>query len=395
MADQLSLRDQRELALRAQGLAGSRLKDVPGLLEHIGAVQLDTISVLARSHLLVPWSRLGALPAGVIETAYWPHDRPATFEYWAHAACILPIDRWPAFGFRRRARLERGRRWHRLEEPEATLALVRDRLASDGPLTAFDLGGAKRGGPWWDWSETKIALEWLLDTGEVVCVERRGWRRVYDLATRAVPAHLLGQEWDDARCVRALVADSLNALGAPTARELARHYALPAGAVRQAVHELELIEVRLEGSRLPGYVLPDALGSLSSRARVRPSLLSPFDSLLWDRDRVERLFGFVHRLEAYVPAARRVHGYYAMPVLSGSGLVGRVDPGRAKGRLLAKHVVVASPSAIPAIADALLGAASWVTADQIEIHRVTPAGLRPVLTAALEAKAPGILARTS
>ena len=169
-----------------------------------GAIQIDTISVLARSHLQTVRARTGPLSADSIEKALWPKGQPTTFEYWSHAACILPIERWPEFAFRRRARSVRGHRWHRLDDEARSIAFVRDVLA-DGPAATDALGGAKKGGPWWDWSEAKIAVEWLLDVGEVVCVERRGWRRVYDLAERAIPADLLREEPSEEACLTLIV----------------------------------------------------------------------------------------------------------------------------------------------------------------------------------------------
>ncbi len=153
------------------------------MLRALGAVQLDTISVLARSHELVAYARLGPVGRARIEDAYWGGE---AFEYWSHAASILPQTEWPWFAFRRRRMRERQRRWHAVHRP--AVDAVREQLASDGALTTKDLGGAKASAEWWDWSEAKIAVEWLLDVGEVVCVERRGWRRVYDLAERAIPA---------------------------------------------------------------------------------------------------------------------------------------------------------------------------------------------------------------
>ncbi|KWX10888.1 cytoplasmic protein, partial [Carbonactinospora thermoautotrophica] len=195
----LSADEARRIALRAQGLLGApdRRAGVAGLLRRLGAVQLDTISVLARSHELVPYARLGAVGRATVETAYWANGggSAVAFEYWAHAACVLPVEEWPYFAFRRRAFRRRGWRWHRV--PERTCADVLARLRAEGPLTATELGGAKNGGPWWDWSDTKIAIEWLLDLGEVVCVARRGWKRVYDLPERALPASVL-----DDRAVR-------------------------------------------------------------------------------------------------------------------------------------------------------------------------------------------------
>ena len=164
----LSPDDVRRMTLRAQGFLGATSwhrspAGVTAMLGRVGAVQLDTISVLARSHELVAYARLGPVSRQAIEQAYWHASRPAAFEYWAHAACVLPLGQWPYFAFRRRAFRARGVRWHQVT-PE-TCEKVLARLRAEGPLTATQLGGAKGGGPWWDWSDVKIAVEWLLDTG--------------------------------------------------------------------------------------------------------------------------------------------------------------------------------------------------------------------------------------
>ena len=143
-----------------------------------------------------------------------PRRTPTTFEYWAHAACILPIADWPYYGWRRRAIAARGQRWHKVSEDACQQVLAR--LRDEGPLTATQLGGAKAGGPWWDWSEVKIAAEWLLDTGRAVCVRRTGWRRIYDLPERVIPAELYQQEPTDAECLAYLVGTVSRALGTAT-----------------------------------------------------------------------------------------------------------------------------------------------------------------------------------
>ncbi|MHB8296496.1 MAG: winged helix-turn-helix domain-containing protein, partial [Acidimicrobiales bacterium] len=310
----LSAADARRVALVAQGLAGPRPRSARGVLERVGAVQLDTISVLARSHELVAYARLGPVPRSAVEGAYWTSAPASTFEYWAHAACILPLEEWPAFSFARRARRVRGHRWHRLADADRACGDVLARLAAEGPLSATELGGARGGGPWWDWSEPKIAVEWLLDIGEVACTYRRGWRRVYDLAERAVPERLREASPSDEECVTRLTELAGRALGVGTAADLASYFGLPARQVAAAAGSTSLEPVSVEGWRDRAWAHPDALAVLSGRARSRVTLLSPFDSLVWDRPRTERLFGFRHRLEAYVPAPKRVHGYYTMPL---------------------------------------------------------------------------------
>ncbi|MEV6779227.1 winged helix-turn-helix domain-containing protein [Streptomyces syringium] len=381
----LSAEEARRMALRAQGLLGApdRRAGVRGVLRHLGAVQLDTISVLARSHELVPYARLGAVGRAAVESAYWTGDH--AFEYWSHAACVLPVEEWPHFAFRRRAMKARGHRWHVMRDSERSCAAVRDRLRSDGPLTATELGGAKNGGEWYDWSETKIAVEWLLDTGEVVCTRRRGWKRVYDLAERAVPDALLHDDIDDLECTRRLVTQAGAAMGVATRADLADYHRLKGDQVDAVIADTGLVPVEVAGWSKPAWADPAALAAESSSkgGRHRTTLLSPFDSLIWDRPRTERIFGFTHRLEAYVPKPKRVHGYFAMPLLAGGRLLGRVDPAREGTTLVARQVSLDGPKAVAPMARALREAAEWVGCDTVRIERCDDAKLAAALVAAL------------
>jgi uncharacterized protein YcaQ len=385
----LSADEARRLALRAQGLLGApgRRGGVAGVLRRLGAVQLDTISVLARSHELVPYARLGAVGREAVEHAFWGGGNgpaggpPGAVEYWSHAACLLPVEHWPLFAFRRRAFRRRGRRWHRV--PEDTAREVVRQLQLAGPLTATELGGAKAGGDWWDWSHTKIAVEWLLDIGEVVCVRRRGWRRVYDLPERALPGAVLAVEPDDAECWRRLVGLAGRGLGVATTADLADYHRLSRQQVEGVVADSGLLPVEVAGWPKPAWAAPEALAALGGRGRHRTTLLSPFDSLVWDRRRTRRVFGFVHALEAYKPSAKRAHGYFAMPLLAGGRLRGRVDPKRVGRTLVAQQVSLESPAAVHHLAEALREAASWVGCDEVRVQRVEPAGLAEPLTRAL------------
>jgi uncharacterized protein YcaQ len=401
--------DARLMTLRAQGLVGTqgRRGGVAGMLRRVGAVQLDTISVLARSHELVAYARLGPVPRERIERAYW-HPRQATmFEYWSHAACILPIEEWPYYGFRRRAFLARGMRWHQIPEKVGDEVLAR--LRAEGPLNATQLGGAKNGGAWWDWSETKIAVEWLLDTGRVICARRAGWRRIYDLPERVLPPELLDADPSDAECVTRLAAVAARALGVVTRADLADYQRLRYGGAGQqrdgqaisadeAAAAAGLVPVEIAapptsrsrftgGKPVPAWADPSALsvltGSEPVSGRHRVTLLSPFDSLIWDRKRTQRMFGFEHSLEAYVPAARRVHGYYTMPLLARGRLVGRVDPARSGRTLIARKLSLDTASATEAMARALTEAAAWVGCDHVELGQVNPPSLEPRLRKAI------------
>ena len=388
---EVSAADARRIALWRQGLLGPAPRPgrangqearVRAMLDDLGAVQLDTISVLARSHELIAYARLGAVRREAIEAAYWSGD--TAFEYWSHAACILPMELWPLFSFRRRHYRSRRSHWHEVDD--AAVKRVVRRLRTDGPITTRELGGAKSSSEWWDWSDAKIAVEWLLSIGTVVCTQRTGWRRVYDLAERAIPEHLQrAPGWrtiggvhgpSDAECLRELVARSVDVMGIGTLDDIADVHRLPKAGVRAALRELEVPQAQVEGWTDAAYLSGTALDRLSTRSRAgsRTTLLSPFDSLVWHRPRTERLFGMTHRLEAYTPSHRRVHGYFAMPVLHRGRLVGRVDPKREGRTLVAQRVTLEEQGgdAVEGIAAALVEAAGWVGCDHIRIKQAVP-----------------------
>jgi uncharacterized protein len=387
----------RRMTLRAQGFLGpvSRRGGVAAMLRRIGAVQLDTISVLARSHELVAYARLGAVSRQQIEQAYWHARKPAAFEYWAHAACVLPIEQWPYFAFRRRSLRTRGIRWHRSHQETCDKVLAR--LRAEGPLTATQLGGAKAGGPWWDWSDVKIAVEWLLDTGDAICAKRTGWRRVYDLPERVLPVELLTVEPSDAECIAYLAGVTARALGVVTHADLVEYHRLNfltnethqyTRLVADAALAAGLTPVTIAGTAVAksaAWADPAALAqeSQAGRERNRVTLLSPFDSLIWDRKRTQQMFGFHHSLEAYVPKHKRIHGYYTMPLLAGGRLAGRVDPAREGTTLVARKVSLERAAAAEPMAQALREAARWVGCDDVRLEQIEPAKHAPRLAAAL------------
>jgi uncharacterized protein len=404
---ELSADEHRRLTLYGQGFLGSaaRRGGVPGMLRRVRAVQLDTISVLARSHELVAYARLGPVGREAVEAAYWPSprmggsrppsplaSRPQTFEYWAHAACILPIEDWPYYAWRRRALTAQGQRWHKVSEQACGEVLAR--LRDEGPLTATQLGGAKAGGPWWDWSEVKIAAEWLLDTGRAVCVRRTGWRRVYDLPQRAISKELLEAEPTDAQCLVHLVGATARALGVATHADLIEYQRLGGRglhgrggeALDAAAEEAGLTPVSVPGAKQPvrGWADPAALGWLAAggRGTHRTTLLSPFDSLVWDRKRTLRMFGYRHLFEPYVPKEKRERGYFTMPLLAGGQIVGWVDPARSGQTLIARNLFMQKPAAVAPMARALAEAAQWAGCTNVSIERTAPTELwQPLLTA--------------
>ncbi len=359
------------------------------MLRRMGVVQLDTISVLARSHELVQYARLGAIARASIETSYW--QRPAVaFEFLSHAFAVIPIEDWPWFDFRRREPAKYRISLREARKRPASRAVL-DRLA-DGPASTTELGGAKQGGEWWDWSESKVAVEQLLRSGHVVCIERRGWKRIYDLAEHAIPQELLERTPTAHECHVELVRRAGRHLAVATREDLADYFRLTLGIVDGAVEESGLVPVAVEG--WPGQAWADpaalaALGAGSVRGRHRTTLLSPFDPVVWDRARTDRMFGFFHRIEAYTPKPKRTHGYFPLPVLAGGRLVGRVDPARSGRTFVAKQATIerGDERAVTAIATAIVEAAAWVGSTAVVVERVEPAALASPLRSAVAAQA--------
>jgi len=389
---ELSAAEARTLALHAQGFIGPRDPDVRTMLRRVGAVQLDTISVLARSHELVAYARLGPVGRAAVEDAYW--GRPArAFEGIAHAYCILPMELWPHLAARRRLS---ARRVHPRRPPEKrAMREVLAALKSRGPLTATDLGGSRSKAPrpenvWWHWSAEKIALERLMAIGEIVCVERQAWRRVYDLAERVVPARLRAIHEDDATCHATLVGLAADRLGVGTLNDLRGYFGWMGVSLRDAraaIDQAKLVPVTVRGWDGEAWASRRALRALAAgiRGSHRTTLISPFDSLIWDRPRTAQIFEYAHKFEAYVPAPDRVHGYFVMPVLAGGKLVGRVDPGRSGTTLVAKRVS-GETAAAKQIARALVEAARWVGCDDVAVAEARPAPFKAALGRALKAQ---------
>lgn len=373
----ISAAQARAIAVRAQGLA--RGADAPrtpdAVLQRTSAVQLDTISVLARSHELVAYARLGTIERKQVEAAYWAEPARA-FEYYAHANCIMPLDLWPYFSFRR-GQLGRGV-WPQLTGTPV-FEEVRARLA-DGPITTSDVGGARKTAGWWNWSAAKQALEVMYARGDVMVTQRRNWKRVYDLPERALPQALRNhRDLTPEECYQHLVRTAITALGVGTRGDIARYFQLLALRLGRTLDRQRLLDgaieangleqVEVEGWKEPAYIAADALRATGGRTRSRTTLLSPFDSLIWERERTARLFGYDFVLEAYKPKHTRVHGYFTMPLLSRSRIVGHVDPAREGKTLVARNAALHDESAMEEMAAALREAALWVGCDAVKIER--------------------------
>ncbi len=324
------------LAATARGATPSARRAAHDVIDRFGYLQLDTISVAgARSHALILLSRLDGMDAALGETLLRPGA--PLFEYWGHEACWMPCELYPHFEFRRRAYRER-HGWGEVlaERPRDAAALLR-RAREDGPFRSVDLEGRGEGG-WWRVKDAKRVAEALWRSGDLAIRERRGFQRVYDLAERVIPDALRTARVSTDDAFRALLLRALDGHGWAEFRTLAATWRISTRntAFRAALDTLvaagDVVACDLVDGRdvLAGFARPRDLELAARLRRIRPPrdvgvLLTPFDPLLWDRERVRRLFGVDVVLEIYVPAAKRRYGYFCMPVLAGERLVARVD----------------------------------------------------------------------
>jgi uncharacterized protein YcaQ len=374
----------RRIALAAQGFAEPRPSSAVGtrqlrrVTDRLAVVQIDSVNVLSRSHYLPFFSRLGDYPRTALDDL--TARRHAVFEYWAHEASYLPVRLQPHLRWRMAAAEDHA--WGNMvrlqREQPGYIAEVLDRVRSDGPLKASELAEPKpsRPGTMWNWHAGKVALEWLFFTGALTARTRTtGFERVYDLTERVLPREIVDAPTPDpADAVRELVRTASRALGVATERDLRDYFRLPVAATRSAIAELadagELVSAEVAGWGAPAWLDPDAHRPRWIRAR---SLLSPFDSLVWERPRVERIFGFRYRLEIYTPAAKRVHGYYVLPFLLGDQLVARVDlkADRQAGvlRVQAAHGEdgIDRPLVAAALAEELRLMADWLELEDVDV----------------------------
>ena len=387
-AVRLSAAEARRIALAAQGFGAARPAARPdgaallAAVARLGLLQIDSVNVLVRAHYLPLFSRLGPYDPALLDRAAYDGRERALFEYWGHAASLLPVDAYPLFRWRM-ARAEQARglygslaKFARLRRPfvQAVLAEIADR----GPLAASELSrGGRARGAWWGWSDGKAALEWLFWIGRVTTSTRRRFERVYDLTERALPARALAAPVPaEAEAHRALLRAAARALGVATERDLGDYYRLGVSDARPRLAELveagELLPAAVEGWKDPAYLHAEAGAPRHLRARA---LLSPFDPLVWERQRTERLFDFHYRIGIYTPVAERAHGYYVLPFLLGDRLVARVDlKADRAARVLRVPAAHLEPGAdelrtATALAAELAAMASWLELDVVEVAR--------------------------
>jgi uncharacterized protein len=355
MTTTLSLAEARRLAVASQGFgtrpATPSIAHLRRLAAQVLAFQIDSVNVLARAHYVPPFARLGAYPMDALDAlAYRTRE---LYEYWGHAACLLPVSLYPLLRYRMHRHAEATREYMRSARGRY-MAQVYAEVAERGPLTAAELSNpGQRSAGWWGWWRSgngKASLEHLYDAGLVAIAGRRRFERVYDLATRVIPrAALEAPAPPREEAMKQLICLAAKACGVGTGGDLTGYFNIdgwrdrlppgpvwehPRGArglratpmasrlVSELVEAKRLLPVRVESWKEPAYLHPDARVPRAVEARA---LVTPFDSLVWERRRIERLFGMTYTIEMYVPAARRIYGYYVCPFLLGDTLVARCD----------------------------------------------------------------------
>ena len=387
---QLSRTEARRLALRSLGFAEKRpasagISHVRATAQRLGAIQIDSVNVLARAHYLPTFSRYGAYPAAALDEL--AHQRRELFEYWGHAACFLPLDFFPLLRWRMELR---GNIWgmfkpRRREYVEAVYQEIADR----GPISAGELSnGGKSKGAWWGWSEGKIAVELLFRAGRLAVAGRRNFERVYDLTERVLPGSVLDAPAVPLRdAQKELFVRATRAMGVGTTKDIAQYFHVDSwwdrssgkGRVKPAnlqaifdelVEERRLAPVEVEGWKRMGYMVPDAKIPRAVDARA---IVSPFDPLLWERKWTKSVFDFDYQIEIYVPAPKRVYGYYVLPFVMGDRFAARVDlkADRKRSTLIVHSAYLEDGCSAGEVADALARElrvmASWLALESFEV----------------------------
>lgn len=388
MTTTLRRADARRIALAAQGFARPRpetvgTRQITGALQRMRILQIDSVNVFSRSHYMPLFARLGPYDPALLDKLAFSR-RPKWVESWAHVASLVSVDDWPLLQFRRdELRAKYGRdAWAEAHQP--LLQWLRDELADRGPLRPAEIEHDARSGPrgpWWGWDDVKLGLERLWLFGDVAIAGRRGFERRYALASDVLPPAALETTVPRAEAIKELVRRASIAYGVATAADLADYWRIrDRPAIMTGIHELvdagELIPVTVEGWQVAGRPAKAWVHRDAARPRRvdAAAILTPFDPVVWFRDRAERLFDFDYRIEIYTPAPKRRFGYYSLPVLVGDDVVGRIDlkADRASSALRVQSAwweAGAPPHAAERVATELLTAARWQGLDRVTVSR--------------------------
>jgi uncharacterized protein len=379
----LSRSQARRVALAAQGFLDKphqppTMRTLSRTLDRTGVLQVDSVNVLQRAHFMPLYSRMGPYDIGLLQRAASGKEKRRLVEYWAHVQAFMPVDLWPVMQHRMADYRKQRGKWLQLPADEVVaqvLAEVRERGASTA--RQLDDGAPRSTKHWgWNWSDARKSLDWLYMIGDLAIVGRNSqFEVIYDVPERVLPDAVLAlptPSLQDAE--RELVRRAARSHGVSTVRCLADYYRTSQEPVKRAVEELveegELVPAQVEGWSRPAYLHRDARLPRKVEARA---LLSPFDPVVWLRERTERLFDFHYRIEIYTPAAQRRYGYYVLPFLLGEEIVGRVDlkADRQTGRLVVK-AAYAEPGSPPEtgeeLAAELVRLAGWLGMDELSVE---------------------------
>jgi uncharacterized protein YcaQ len=387
----LSLAEARRLALASLGFGAKKparagAAHVRATAERLGAIQIDSVNVLARAHYLPTFSRYGPYPSSALDQL--AHGSRELFEYWGHAACFLPLDLYPLMRWRMDIQREAWRAVSR-KKRDFIEAVYRE-VAERGPIAAGELSkGGKSTGPWWGWSDGKEALEVLFRQGRVAIAGRRHFARLYDIPERVFPAAALqAAPVAAADSKKALLVRAARAMGVGTAKDIAQYFHIdawwdrrwadgrraPANTAvlfQELVEERRLQPVRVEGWKHPAFVVPGTRIPKSIEARA---IVSPFDPVMWERKWTNAVFAFDYQIEIYVPEPKRIYGYYVLPFLFGDRFAARVDlkADRKRSTLMVHAAYVESGcearAVAAALADELRSMAAWLALESIVVR---------------------------
>jgi uncharacterized protein YcaQ len=400
----------RALHLHAQGMLQPRRRkaakaDVLDAIRRMGALQIDTIQVVARSPYLVLWSRLGDYRPEWLDQLL---EEGALFEYWAHEACFLPIEDYGLYRHRMLDPSAMGWKYSEdwMRERAAEVAQLLEHIRDNGPVRSSDFERTDgKGGGWWEWKPEKRSLEVLFTAGRLMIARRHNFQRLYDLAERVHPS------WDDSQMPplpevrRQFVLRAVRAMGLARAGWIPDYHRTrrPHPDPGEMAGRGELLRARVEGWSDPVYIHPEhaEAARLAAQGELQPTLttlLSPFDPIVWDRRRALDLFGFDYRLECYTPAEKRRYGYFTLPILRRGALAGRIDAKahRRPGVFEIKAAILEPGARVTDrftrdVASAILRCANWHGCAHVSVARTEPPALREQLGAALgDAAVPGL-----